>query len=285
MFCALLTAALIATAAHAAPGAGRSRFIVGMPGRFDGASDRAHARRYEGVDSAVRAYVDVDEVEDPTWLRYEVERYARHAFDCARMTAEWCARGSRRLGGTAVIHIAAGVHGELVWTSGRHAVRIGWRRVVETATGTMTLDMPPADFASSIAAKMPGDRAAGSWRASDARYDEDGDDAEIDRLLYYADRAAVVLLARPISTAQRWSAEHLVAANLARIARLRGLDAEISAEPPDARADGLPTSLAEALASVRWWRAERQLQPAEAHQPWCSAPRLAAVIGDAPVWR
>jgi hypothetical protein len=89
----------------------------------------------------------------------------------------------RPLGNTAVIHVISGARAEMLWTSGHRAVRLGWRRVVDTPTGTMTVDDPPADFAADLLAELPSDLGPSELDA--ARWADD----EIDRRLDYADRA------------------------------------------------------------------------------------------------
>ena len=61
----------------------RTPFVIGAPGRLDGAADRRAPRLYERADSAVAAYADVEIVQDPTWLRHEIEHYARRMVDSA----------------------------------------------------------------------------------------------------------------------------------------------------------------------------------------------------------
>src|SRR5262245_58483015 len=73
----------------------RTRFVIGAPGRLDGESDRRYPRRYQRADSAVAAYADIEMVQDPTWLRHEVEHYARRAMHCT--AAGWCRREVRKL--------------------------------------------------------------------------------------------------------------------------------------------------------------------------------------------
>ena len=99
----LLLAALAApTAPSAREASQRGRFIVGSPDRLASVGDRQHPRRYERVESAVGAYADVDELVDATWLRHEVEGYARRAADCDRPEQFLVTR----LEGAIVIHLA-----------------------------------------------------------------------------------------------------------------------------------------------------------------------------------
>jgi len=179
----LLLAALAApTAPSAREGSPRGRFIVGAPDRLAVAGDRQQPRRYERVESAVGAYADVDELVDATWLRHEVEGYARRAADCDRLPPGPCLRARRQFGTAAAIHLVRGEHAEMVWTSGHRAVRLGWRRMVTTPTGTMTVDEPPADFAAALAAEFPSDLDPASVDATWA-------DDEVERRLYYVGRA------------------------------------------------------------------------------------------------
>jgi hypothetical protein len=179
----LLLAALAApTAPSARDASPRGRFIVSSPDRLASVGDRQHPRRYERVESAVGAYADVDELVDATWLRHEVEGYARRAADCDRLPPGPCGWGRRRVEGATVIHLARGEHAEMLWTSGNRAVRLGWRRTVTTPTGTMTVDEPPADFAAGLVAEFPSDLDPASGSAA-------WNDDEIERRLYYVGRA------------------------------------------------------------------------------------------------
>jgi hypothetical protein len=93
----------------------------------------------------------------------------------------------RRLGSARVIFLASGMHAELVWMSGAGtAVRLGWQRIVDTRTGTMTLDDPPADFAAALLAEFPSGLAAFEF---DAARDRAWAGDEADRLRYYLDLA------------------------------------------------------------------------------------------------
>lgn len=181
---------LVALAAPTAPSARdaspRGRFVIGAPDRLAMAGDRRHPRRYERVESAVGAYADVDEVVDASWLRHEVEGYARRAVDCEARPSAPCLRAVRRVGAATVIHLVDGGHAEMLWTSGRRAVRLGWRRLVATPTGTMTVDEPPADFAAALLAELPSDLDLVSL--DEPRRSAWAED-EVDRRLDYAERA------------------------------------------------------------------------------------------------
>ena len=161
----------------------RRRFIAGAPDRLASEEDRRLPRRWYRADSAVGAYADVDWLGDPTWLAHEVEGYA-HRFACG--PASDCRRAAEPLGSASALHLAAAGRAELLWTSGRHAVRLGWRRVVNTATGTMTVDRPPADFLAELAGEWPSVLAAVSLDPDRRRV---WAEAEIDRQLYYLDAA------------------------------------------------------------------------------------------------
>jgi hypothetical protein len=183
--------AAVGDAAGGAAARTRAAFVIGAPGRLDSDADRRMPRRYQRLDGTIAAYVDVEVVDDPTWLRHELEHYARRVVDCTNLAPAWCRRGIRRLGRASAIDLVTGAHGELVWLSGaRQAVRLGWRRIVETAGGTMTLDAPPAAFAAEVLAAYPpepqafdvGEVVEAPWRAD-----------EVDRLLYYAAQVAAAL--------------------------------------------------------------------------------------------
>jgi hypothetical protein len=178
---------LLALAAPVAPSARavspRGAFIVGVPDRLAAPGDHRQPRRYERIASVVAAFADVDDVGDAIWLRHELEGYARRAAQCAAHLPDRCAVVVRRLAGATVLHLVSGARAEMLWTSGHHAVRLGWRRIVETPSGTMTVDDPPADFAAALLGEFPSDLGITSLDA--ARWADD----EVDRRLDYADRA------------------------------------------------------------------------------------------------
>lgn len=264
----LLTSTAGASVDPSAAGSSAPRqFIIGMAGRLRSSTDRRYPRQWYRADSPVDAYVDVEEVEDPTWLSEEVQAYGRRVADCAELGPTWCRRELRPQDGGTVLFIAAGVNAEIVWVAdGNRAVRLGWRRVVETPTGTLTLDTPPEAFAALLLSDMPtrlrGDALAGSdddrWR-----------DRELDRLMHYVDRALTSLPATA-SADERRAVERFAARNLARVARLAGLDLMLSHQV--ARRDGaaLPLALAERLAAVRDWRAAMHPLMTDARE-WCAA--------------
>ena len=156
----------------------RRRFIAGAPDRLASAGDRRLPRRWCRADSAVGAYADVDRLDDSSWLAHEVEGYA-YRLACG---AAECRRAVVPLGAGSALHLAAAGRAELVWTSGRYAVRLGWRRVVTTATGTMTVEQPPVDFLAELAGEWPSDLAAVSLDPDRRRV---WAETEIDRQLYY----------------------------------------------------------------------------------------------------
>lgn len=252
----------LALAAPVAPsardGSPRGRFIIGSPERLAMAGDRQEPRRYERVESAVGAYADVDEVGDATWLRHELEGYAWRASDCAARPRDRCAAVVRRVAADTVIHLIRGAHAEILWTSARRAVRLGWRRLVETPTGTMTIDDPPADFAAALLAELPSDLSPASLDAS--RWADD----EIDRRLDYAERA----LERCAMAADTAGCLSFAGASLRA--------AEATA-PPDGDSDPAaePTAL-----SLRLRIGAARLRRAAARQsslaPMCAAPGLLA---------
>jgi hypothetical protein len=258
----------LATAVVAQPIVVRAPFVIGAPGRLDAAEDQRFPRRYQRADSLLGAYADVEVVADPTWLTHEIESYARRAVDCSGVGRDWCRRERRQLGRARVIALASGVRAEVVWRSaGNVAVRLGWRRIVVTPSGTMTLDTPPADFAAALLAEYP------SWldaRALEAHGDPRWALNEVDRLLYYADQVVDALPA-VLGRQQRNHALNFVGDNLARIAELRalhrdGAGAETASQAFEAPAAG--TSLAlmiERLAAVRVWRTGIE------EPPWCGA--------------
>lgn len=178
---------LLAFAAPLAPAmhglSGREVFIVGASDRLALPGDRQQPRRYDRIESAIGAYADVDEVEDPTWLRHELEGYALRASDCPAHPRDICTAGMRQLGRAPVVQVISGPRAAVLWTCGHRAVRLAWRRIVDTPTGTMTVDDPPSDFATELLGACPSDLPAIAFdRAAWA-------DAEIDRRLDYADRA------------------------------------------------------------------------------------------------
>lgn len=257
----LLSQAVAGAASADAPGGAawrRTTFVVGAPGRLDTEGDRRHPRLYQRADSAVAAYADIEEVQDRTWLRHEIEHYARRAVDCAGVGQAWCRREVQRFGSSRVISLASGAHAELVWLSGNRAVRLGWRRIVDARLGTMTLDTPPADFTAALLAEFPSQLEAfefDPWR------DRVWAATEADRLLYYIDQV-VGGLPGVVREEHRRRAVRFVEDNLVQIARLRALhlDAIRGGEPPqrDAPAPAgaiLPARLAEQLEAVRAWRA------------------------------
>jgi hypothetical protein len=273
---ALPAAVLLAVLAAPAPpatdtAAATRRFILGAPDRFALAGDRQHPRRYERVESAVAAYADVDEVVDPTWLRHEVEGYARRAADCDRQAPVPCRRAVRRLGDAWVVQLVTGAHAEVVWPAGRRAVRLGWRRVVSTPTGTMTLDDPPAEFAAALLAELPSDLHP----ARDGDVGEAWADAEIDRRLYYVGRALDAVTADGAEPSA--ASLHFARAGLRAVEAADGIRAGGDAA---GEVDGVAALLA---VRARWAaavarRAVARQPPFRSVEPWCAAPTL----GDAP---
>jgi len=227
-------------------------FVIGAPGRLDAEGDRRAPRRYVRDDSAVGAYADVEEVADPLWLQHEIEAYALRAFDCAGTGTPWCRRERRRVQGANVIALSAGMRAEVIWLSGAaRAVRLGWRRIVATPTGSMTIDSPPQQFAAAMLAEFPSRLPAVELVDSDAWAR-----VEIDRLLYYADQV-VAGLGAVEGEAYRRHALRFVADNLARVAQLRLQHGMIAAGGADGEArlpDVLSFELAEELAALRAWR-------------------------------
>lgn len=250
----------------------RTAFVIGAPGRLDTQGDRRLPRLYQRADSAVAAYADVEEVQDRTWLRHEIEHYARRTVDCAGVGPAWCRREVQRFGAAHIIALAAGTHAELVWLSGgNRAVRLGWRRIVDARMGTMTLDAPPADFTGAVLAEFPSQLEAFEL---DPERDRVWAAMETDRLLYYIDQV-VGGLAGVVRDEHRRRAVRFVEDNLAQIAQLRVLYLDRAqaiewAPPRDAGAagsttGGLPERVAEQLEAVRAWRT------ASSTQPWCAA--------------
>lgn len=250
--------------ADAAPTWTRTTFVIGAPGRLDRDGDRRHPRLYAGAESAVAAYADVEVVQDPTWLRHEIEHYARRAVDCAGLTLPWCGRTLQRRGRARVIVLMAGAHAELVWLSGRDtAVRLSWQRVVQTPTGTMRLDDPPAEFTAALLMDHPSRLEAFEF---DAAHEAAWTAAEVDRRLYYVEQV-VAGLPGVSGAIQRERAMRFVADALAELGRLRAT-LDPSGEPPaagDAGFDAIPLQLGDQLAAVRAWWARRALPP------WCAA--------------
>ena len=259
---------LVALAAPTAPSARdaspRGRFVIGAPDRLTMTGDRRHPRRYERVESAVGAYADVDEVVDTTWLRHEVEGYARRAVDCEVHPSDPCLRAVRRVGAATVIHLVDGGHAEMLWTSGRRAVRLGWRRLVATPTGTMTVDEPPADFTAALLAELPSDLDLVSL--DDARPPAWAEE-EIDRRLDYAERAldGCALAGDPAAAACLYFAR----AGLLAVEEAEGPGA---GAPPEAAAAATVISVRLRLTAARMRRAAAR-QSALA-TPWCAAPPL-----------
>jgi hypothetical protein len=242
-------------------------FVVGAPGRLDMDGDRRQPRRVRDVDSAVRAYADIEEVVDGTWLSHEIEAYAHRAIDCAGYEQRWCRREVRRVAGSRVIFVAAGAHAEIIWPArGNAAVRLGWTRLVSTPVGSMTLDEPPNDFAQALLQEFPSELRLRTWNP------DAGDDwraAEETRLRYYTDQV-LAALENVEGEAHRRHAIRFIDENLARIAELRpAIDAAASphgnwggfadlAESPDAPLNHLDG------------------QQSTPQPPWCSAQAVTA---------
>jgi hypothetical protein len=236
-------------------------FVIGAPGRLDSEGDRREPRRYLRDDSAVGAYADVEQVADACWLQHEIEAYARRGLDCAGKMPP-CRREQRRIEGAIVILLNDGVRAEIVWSSGlSYAVRLGWRRIVTTPTGSMTVDAPPREFAAAMLAQFPSRLRAVDLSDSDAWAR-----SEIDRLLYYADQVVAGLSAVE-EEEQRHHALRFVADNLGRVALLRAQYPQIALG--DGAASAAPVELAEELAALRAWRSGA---PAPR---LCTAPSLA----------
>jgi hypothetical protein len=253
----------------------RMPFVIGAPGRLDGEADRREPRLYQRADSAVAAYADIEVVQDRTWLRHEIEHYARRSIDCRDIARAWCRREVRQVGTARVIALASGAQAELVWPSGgNRAVRLGWRRIVETRSGTMTLEVPPAEFANALLTAFPSQLEAFDFDAAHGRaFAAD----EVDRLLYYVDQVLVGLPAVSGDDA-RGHAERFVADAVAQIARLRALSLtgpwtggarSFEAAPPISGV--LPPALAEQLEAIHAWRADSSVAP------WCAAARASSV--------
>lgn len=254
----VLLLAVAVSASHAAttpPDDGhRRRFIAGAPDRLAQAGDRRLPRRRHRAESSVGAYADVDQVVDPTWLAHEVAGYA-HRFPC-EPNAD-CRRTVRRFGGGSVIHLVSAGRGEMLWTSGKHAVRLGWRRVVNTATGTMTVEQPPADFLAEALREWPTDLPTLSLDAGGRSiWAED----EPDRRLYYVETALRLVESEGATEALR----HFVRATLQAMAASADLSASIDDD--------------EAFATARRWVAEQRAARAAARRcdatPWCALPPI-----------
>ena len=193
--------------AHAARG-DRAPFIIGTPGRADAPGDRREPRRRAGTAAGLAAYVDLEVVQDATWLVHEVEAYARRRGTCVGEATMSCAYGRRALLGQTVLAVQRGHRAEIVWTSGPHAVRLGWRRIIDTASGTMLVEDPPAELTVELLAAYPSGLPPTGPDATQFQ------DDEIDRLLHYAERALGAWPAQP-DIIQREAAWRLVYGNLA----------------------------------------------------------------------
>jgi len=235
-------------------------FVIGAPGRPLDRGDRQQRRRLPASLTAARAYAEVEVVRDSTWLAQEIEAYVRRMTDCGTLTPAWCHREFQRVAGAVVIMLARGGRGELVWRSGADtAVRLGWRRIRETPTGTLTVDAPPVALATTLLARWPSNLVAGTFdEARERRWME----GEVDRFLFYADRLAPAVS----GDSDPRALARFVADGLARLAVLpplgRGVP-PLEAAPADpspaaaGRQDGLPDDLAYQLAELRSWRAGR----------------------------
>lgn len=242
-------------AATAPPDDGhRRRFIAGAPDRLALVGDRRLPRRHHRAKSSVGAYADVDQLVDPTWLAHEVEGYA-HRFPCEPNTD--CRRTVRPYGSGSVIHLVSAGRGEMLWTSGRHAVRLGWRRVVSTATGTMTVAQPPADFLAEALREWPTDLPT---RSLDADGRNIWAENEPGRQLYYVETALRLVDSEGATEAPR----HFVRATLQAMAA----SADLTASIDDAAA----------FAAARRWVAEQRAARAAALRcdatPWCALPSI-----------
>ena len=79
--------------------------------------DRQHPRRHEAGRSRPSAPTPTSTaLVDATWLRHEVEGYARRAADCDRLPPGPCGQARRRLERATVIHLVRGEHAEMLWT-------------------------------------------------------------------------------------------------------------------------------------------------------------------------
>jgi hypothetical protein len=138
-------------------------------------------------------------------------------------------------------------------------VRLGWRRIVETPTGTLTVDQPPAELAATLLALWPSSLAPDAFDETRERRWVEG---EVDRFLFYADRLAPAASADSDPRALA----RFVSDGLARLAGLPRLGPPVRLDdappaPPTPRAAeptvGLPADLAHQLAALRNWRAGR----------------------------
>ncbi len=263
VFACLLVLGAVAAAPAATPPARVAwggPFVIGTPGRPLDRGDRRQRHRFPASLTSARAYADVEVVRESTWLAQELEAYVRRMTDCGTLAAAWCHREFRRVAGAVVIMVARGGRGELVWRSGADtAVRLGWRRIVETPTGTLTVDAPPVELVTTLLARWPSTLAADTFdRIRERRWIE----GEVDRFLFYADRLAPAASADSDPRALA----RFVADGLARLAVLPSLGRAVRppaappADPsPDAAVapDGLPEDLAHQLAALRDWRAGR----------------------------
>lgn len=239
------------------------RFVIGTPGRLALVGDRQLPRRFERVDSAVSALADVEQVVDATWLAHEVAGYARRVADCAPPAPMPCRRAARRLGDAWGILLTTGGRAELVWTAGPRAVRLRWRRLVATPTGTMTVEDPPADFTAALLAELPSD--FDPLAADDRHWTE----RESDRRLYYVARA---LAAVGRGGAAPDAALHFARAGLLAVETAEGIAAGDGAGAGDGVAAllALRARLQAALAR----RAAARQTPFLSAEPWCAAPSM-----------
>ncbi len=79
-----------------------------------------------------------------------------------------------------MLYVAFGSRAELLWVAGHRAIRLGWRRIIEAPTGTMTVEAPPPRFTSAMLAEFPSE--LGPTPLSDQAWAA----AEADRRRYYA---------------------------------------------------------------------------------------------------
>jgi hypothetical protein len=226
-------------------------FIIGAEGRFDGADDRIERRTFAAADAVIDASVEVDVVADGTWLRQELASYAQRALRCDPADVRRCRRELRGAATSRVLFLAVGARAEIVWVSGENrAVRLTWRRVVETPSGTMTVDAPPARAAAVTLSEFPS-RLGADLVAPSA-------DAELERLLYYVEQAM-----NDLSSGRRGDprpAVQFVTTNLDRTRRLAAGGAELVDDcactrmSDDAALRALPPDTANALVALRHWR-------------------------------
>jgi hypothetical protein len=261
----LLVSAALAWAATAAAAATPSRapwggpFVIGAPGRPLDMGDRRQRQRLPAAIVLARTYADVEVVRDPAWLDQEIETYARRMTDCDGVATVWCRREMRRVAGAAVIALARGGRGEIVWRSGRDtAVRLGWRRIVDTPTGTLTVDDPPGELAGQLLRRFP---SALRHEPFDAARHQRWVAGEVDRFLAYADRLAAAAPGSEQRTFARFVDE-----GLARLALLPPPAPAVRALAPatdaNAAAADLPVELARGLAALRDWQSARRAPPA-----------------------